>query len=128
MQTQFISSVKILKAILFLFFLIVCANIQAQPPLKARPLNIFTEPGVPVDIPVLNKSELSSCGASTAVFFIQGQNRASGTIPLPHGAATLTADIITYTPTFGFVGQDSLKYELECGSQTSTATVLINVQ
>ncbi|MDR0799787.1 MAG: FG-GAP-like repeat-containing protein [Dysgonamonadaceae bacterium] len=109
---------------LFLLFL-YGGNLQAQPPLKASPLNIFTLPGQSVNIDVLNNSELGSCGISGTLVNVLGAAAAPGT--LQHGTAVFVGNNIVYIPATGFIGQDSLKYRLTCGTKTSDAIIYINM-
>ncbi|MDR1121852.1 MAG: VCBS repeat-containing protein, partial [Dysgonamonadaceae bacterium] len=121
----------VLKKKSFFFFLLALfwgLQLQAQLALKAKPLNIFVQPSQllspPDTIDVLSKSELSSCGVSgTTVQLLD----VAGT--LQHGTAGFDpiSKAITYKPKTDFIGQDSLKYRLICGTQIETAVVLINV-
>jgi hypothetical protein len=95
MKTQSIfHPVKMLRGVLFLIFLISFVNLRAQPPLKARPLNVFTSPGQPVTIDVASKSELGYCNASSIGVAVSRSPA--------HGSANLSGKDIIYTPTAGF--------------------------
>lgn len=57
-----------------------------------------------------------------------GATSVIGTTPPSHGVLTDNGDnIVTYTPTFGYVGDDSFTYTVSDGSGTDTATVTIMV-
>ncbi|MDR0799312.1 MAG: FG-GAP-like repeat-containing protein, partial [Dysgonamonadaceae bacterium] len=76
----------------------------------------------------IKKSELGACTAAGIGVNILNSAAAPGT--LAHGTAVLSSDgnkNIIYTPAAGFVGQDSVRYTIICGVNTSTGLVLINV-
>jgi len=108
-----------------LLFLATFAAIQAQPVLKARPMNVFTLPDTPVIINVASKSDLGTCNENSVGVAVLTAAQAQGT--LAHGTVMLVSNNIEYTPATGFVGQDSLRYELACGGETSQAIILINM-
>ncbi|MDR1119996.1 MAG: hypothetical protein LBM08_03680, partial [Dysgonamonadaceae bacterium] len=121
----------------FFFFLLALScgvNLQAQLTLKAKSLNVFVQPSQseasdPYNIDVLSKSELGSCGVSNTIVHLFEAPDAVAAGTALHGIAGFDpiSKVITYKPNIRFIGQDSLKYRLTCGTQTSTAVVLINV-
>jgi hypothetical protein len=108
------------KGLLFLFFAVLSGNLQAQPPLKAYPMNVFTPPGQPLTIDLTSENELGTCtGTSILIDFLAG--------PF-HGTKTaIVNNQFTYQPTAGYVGRDSLVYQITCGANSSSAVVYINV-
>ncbi|MDR1120411.1 MAG: hypothetical protein LBM08_05795 [Dysgonamonadaceae bacterium] len=114
-------SSSVIKKKYFFFFLLAFSwgvHLQAQQPLKAGSMNVFTPVKTAKTIDILGNSNLSTCGASTGIVIT--------TFP-KHGNAVNNGADIKYTPNSDFVGQDSLKYRLTCGTQQSEAIVLINV-
>ncbi|MDR0799542.1 MAG: FG-GAP-like repeat-containing protein, partial [Dysgonamonadaceae bacterium] len=128
-QKTFKNRNKFRNFLLFSFLLLLGGNLQAQPPLKAGFVNNFTLPNKIDTINVLMQSELGSCNITGITVNLLSSAAAPGT--LQHGTAVLSTDgnkNIIYTPAAGFVGQDSLKYTITCGVNTSnTGLVLINV-
>ncbi|MDR2058230.1 MAG: hypothetical protein LBP83_08155 [Dysgonamonadaceae bacterium] len=122
MKTRLIvPSLKILRGILFLVFLAASISLQAQPPLRAHPLNVFTAQGQPVSIDVVSKSELGNCNASSIVVGISVPS-------LPGNSAQVNSNKqIVYTPAASFIGQDSLRYQITCSGSSSEAIILVNV-
>ncbi|MDR1119581.1 MAG: hypothetical protein LBM08_01525, partial [Dysgonamonadaceae bacterium] len=98
-------------------------HLQAQLPLKAKPLNVFVQPVLsePYSIDVLSKSELGSCGVSNiSIELFADPSRGTASVdPISKN--------ILYKPNNDFSGQDSLKYKLTCGMENSVAVVLINI-
>ncbi|MDR0798203.1 MAG: hypothetical protein LBN18_00360, partial [Dysgonamonadaceae bacterium] len=127
-QKTFNNRSKFRNFLLFSFLLLLGGNLQAQPPLKAGFINSFVLPGQKDTINVIKQSELGACTTAGIGVNILNSTAAPGT--LAHGSAVLSTDgnkNIIYTPSAGFVGQDSVKYTITCGVNTSTGLVLINV-
>jgi len=125
-----------MKKISLLLVLFVFCSISgyAQPPLKAIPDNAFVLPGSgSVKLDILNNDELGACSkASIAIGLIHPVTRLTVSLMTTNkgGAVSINSDnTIAYTPTSGFIGQDSLHYKIICGgiSSPDSVLVLINV-
>jgi hypothetical protein len=87
--------------------------------LKAIPDKATTITETPVKINVLDNDSIPAACTAPAITV--------KTQPL-HGMATIVNDSILYTPNPGFIGRDSLTYQINCGDgDISTAKVYIRV-
>jgi len=121
-----------MKKISLLLVLFVFCSISgyAQPPLKAIPDNAFVLPGSgSVKLDILNNDELGACSkASIAIGLIHPVTRLTVSLMTTNkgGAVSINSDnTIAYTPTSGFIGQDSLHYKIICGGTSSSDSVLV---
>jgi hypothetical protein len=121
--------------------LFVAVNLQAQSQksfFEALPDNCFVTPDTnaapaPVPLNILHNDELGFCGVSDIVVRITEPAR-HGTIAMDatdseNKIAVIEGDFnILYVPDSGYMGQDTLKYTIECnGLISNPALVLINV-
>lgn len=113
---------NVLYAGFLVFFLTIGTYVKSQSStFRANTDNVFVTPGTYALINVLNNDELGECEESTVRLSI-GTNPVHGTPQLNTSSKT-----ILYVPQSGFTGKDSLKYELECNGNTSSAWVYIHV-
>ncbi|MCD7974009.1 MAG: FG-GAP-like repeat-containing protein [Candidatus Azobacteroides sp.] len=117
---------KLRKKVFYAFFLLLflTEGIYAQSQsstFRANTDNVFVMPGAYALINVLNNDELGECEESTVNISVKTEPT--------HGTQQLNASskIIRYIPQAGWIGKDSLSYELECNGNTSLAWVYINV-
>ena len=110
-----------LSLILFLTLVVCVGNSYAQEPFKAVPDNFFVTPNSSEALlNILRNDELGTCDTAHIQFEITEYPK--------YGVLDDANNPVKYTPNPGFIGQDIMKYRINCGGNLSNETiVLINM-